>query len=499
MNSDMSYLKCNSAMWNHTGFAQSSHGGTLSMNVMEGQCYTPVEEVFPGLDSHINELVMAAKILECVISLARRLLVREAHSWWARPTNWLSKIIGMGRWAHQKVWMKASGGQSTGQEDPRKEQGTGTMEKMAEEYSLIGASTGWTHTEMEPYLTGDGSDTAKGDALDNMSGSQDVHPPLREEHRDKAAFLSCKNPFIFSMVCWPTEDDDHPPSDWSSDSEDEGVAPGENRSLEGKVNAVHGVWEERIETQTEEDELSDGTRVCWACASKDVKDPFDSESNWSDDSDDDGVGTSWGSDDEASKDEDEDLWLSFCRSDDPYNPLSFAMPTSNGIQASNMQGRGLKNTTSGACSIEVKLEEPNGKNLGNRFLVPQKPYTKGHVQQAYRRTAYHSNCLQTRASTGAVTAKASEDNLGCDNCLIKKVRFSPVVKVHPMIAWSYAHRTARRGPWEEHARDRCRFQRRITETESAIGYCLSPAHRESVWARLHGSWDMGVEPTYARD
>lgn len=503
VNSDTSYLWCDSAMWNRTGLAQSSQGGTLSiMDIMEGQCYAPVDTGFPGRDTNINELIMAAKILQYVISLARRLLAREAYTWRALPTNWLSKIIGMGRWVHQKVWMTASGGQKAGQGDPRMEQCKGIVEEMApEEYSLIGAVTGLMPTDMEPYLAegSDCSETAERD-FNNMRGSQDVLPPPQEGHREKAAFLSCTKPFILSMVCWPTEDEDDSSSDWSSESEDEDVAPGETVSSEGKVKSVQVVSEERIETPKEEDESPNGTSVCSVRTSKDnVTDSFDSVSDWSD-SDDDGVGTSWDSGDEAScKEEDEDLWLSFCRRDDPYNPFSFAVSTTSSIQTSDMQGRSLKNTTPGACHAHSRLEDPNSENVFKRFHVPHKSFTKGHVKQAYTRSAYHRNCLQTKASTSAVETKASEDNLGCDNCQTKKVRFSPVVKVHPMITWSYAHRVARHGPWEEHARDRCRFQRRITETESAIGYCLDPAHRELIWARLHGSLDMGVEAVCASD
>lgn len=42
----------------------------------------------------------------------------------------------------------------------------------------------------------------------------------------------------------------------------------------------------------------------------------------------------------------------------------------------------------------------------------------------------------------------------------------------------------RRGPWEELARDRCRFLRRCQEVEQSIAYCLQPQHRSMVYRRL---------------
>lgn len=42
----------------------------------------------------------------------------------------------------------------------------------------------------------------------------------------------------------------------------------------------------------------------------------------------------------------------------------------------------------------------------------------------------------------------------------------------------------RRGPWEELARDRCRFLRRCEEVEQSIGYCLQPQHRRRILQKL---------------
>lgn len=65
---------------------------------------------------------------------------------------------------------------------------------------------------------------------------------------------------------------------------------------------------------------------------------------------------------------------------------------------------------------------------------------------------------------------------------IKKVRFSPDVTVITLPD----DETERKGPWEEYARDRCRFQKRIKESGDAISYCLEPEFRRDSWIRLYG-------------
>ncbi|KAM5293557.1 protein phosphatase 1 regulatory subunit 15B isoform 2-T2 [Glossophaga mutica] len=51
----------------------------------------------------------------------------------------------------------------------------------------------------------------------------------------------------------------------------------------------------------------------------------------------------------------------------------------------------------------------------------------------------------------------------------------------------------RKGPWEEFARDGCRFQKRIQETEDAIGYCLTFEHRERMFRRLQKTCFKGLD------
>ena len=54
-------------------------------------------------------------------------------------------------------------------------------------------------------------------------------------------------------------------------------------------------------------------------------------------------------------------------------------------------------------------------------------------------------------------------------------------EVHPMVHWSYAYQAARKGHWEQYARDRQRFNGRISKTEAVMNAILDPVHRSRIF------------------
>ena len=58
----------------------------------------------------------------------------------------------------------------------------------------------------------------------------------------------------------------------------------------------------------------------------------------------------------------------------------------------------------------------------------------------------------------------------------KRVSFKPdceLTEVHHIITWNFAYRAARKGPWEQYARDRLHFKRRIEAAAPVLESCLA--------------------------
>ena len=96
-----------------------------------------------------------------------------------------------------------------------------------------------------------------------------------------------------------------------------------------------------------------------------------------------------------------------------------------------------------------------------------------------------SDGQQTYEFTNELPNKAAVNSFSVDtrtvgDCIThnkprKQVRFKPdpeLAEVHVIVAWEYAYRAARRGPWEEYARDRARFRRRVDCVASVLEPCL---------------------------
>ena len=71
-----------------------------------------------------------------------------------------------------------------------------------------------------------------------------------------------------------------------------------------------------------------------------------------------------------------------------------------------------------------------------------------------------------------VTVNVPQTGKGCGKLHVQFKPDEELVTVHHMVVWNFAYRSCRKGPWEEFARDRERFQRRICEMGKIIEPCL---------------------------
>lgn len=165
-------------------------------------------------------------------------------------------------------------------------------------------------------------------------------------------------------------------------------------------------------------------------------DSEDEESDWEDDGFD-----SDGSSELSDSDENEILWNSLVNFSDPYNLLNF--------QASIKTRHKLETRT--------VLESSN----------PQQP------------VLCFPNLKDAEERMDSGFSDESQNQLPLQRKCRKKVAFDEHVTEYYV-----SSEEVRKGPWEECARDRCRFQKRIKETEECIGCCFTLEHRRTVLKRM---------------
>lgn len=68
---------------------------------------------------------------------------------------------------------------------------------------------------------------------------------------------------------------------------------------------------------------------------------------------------------------------------------------------------------------------------------------------------------------------------------MRRVSFELPPRVHSLCVWSFAYHHARKGIYEQHARDRARFNARIKAMSAIISLILTKSHRERIYYNYH--------------
>ncbi|XP_041651304.1 protein phosphatase 1 regulatory subunit 15B [Cheilinus undulatus] len=187
----------------------------------------------------------------------------------------------------------------------------------------------------------------------------------------------------------------------------------------------------------------------------------------------------------SSEDDEEEqhLWKSLSLKDDPYHPLNFqACLQSSPTTPAPQFGKVPAPLDSQTPPTKSKKSEKEAKTL-QKFKA-RKPTLP---QRELKHHSHPDKILVPWKRPGQAPPASPQERKDKASTTQKKVQFSPLVHVHVMHTWPFAQQASRKGCWEEMARDRDRFRRRIQETETAIGHCFTQPHREKIRVFLDGA------------